>query len=51
MLRKMFSVDMQALMNEVVDLADEVAELKAERAKELEKRELAYITPFSKLYN
>ena len=41
MLRKMFSTDMQALMNEDADLVDEEAELKAERAKELQKWELA----------
>ena len=43
------STDMQALMNEVADLAELVSKLKADHAKELEERELAHAAEVSKL--
>ena len=43
------SIDMQALMNKVADLAKLVAKLKADHSKELEKRDLAHAAEVSKL--
>ena len=40
---------MQALMNEAADLAELVAKLKADHAKELDERELAHAAEVSKL--
>ena len=43
------SANMQALMNEAADLAQEVMKLKADHAKELEERDMNHGTAVSKL--
>ena len=43
------SSDLQAVINEAADLANEVMELKKAHAKELEKRDLAHASELNKL--